>query len=118
MPRKVTSAPLVSSSTRASIAATSRGWSVMTALLMRTTARDLRHKVFEQFVEHGEPILHPAGRAGQVDDHGVARGTGDAAAERGLRGSRQATCADGFGDSGQLAIHDGPGRFGGAVGGA
>src|SRR6187402_2636190 len=96
MPRNVTRAPFAGVSTKASSESATSGLSEMSASasLMRAAAGDLRDEVFEQVFEHGETIFHAAGRAGQVDDHGVASRAREATTERGLWHEREAASAD------------------------
>ena len=68
-------------------------------------------------LEHGEAVLHPAARAGQVDDQALPDDAGQAAGQHGGRHAlRDAVGADRLGDAGHLAVEQRPGHLGGAVG--
>src|SRR5487761_2575490 len=120
MPSKVTTAPSSTVSTNASIAARSRTASVTraktaTSAIVVAAAREVVDEMGKQLVEHGQPVAHPAGGAGQVDDDGPLRDTGGRAAESRGRGDSATGGPDGLGDAGKLLIEDGAGGFGGAV---
>ena len=74
-------------------------------------------RVAEHRPEHGEPVPHPAGRAGQVDDQRAPGTPGDAAGQRrGRDAVRDAVRPDRLGDAGHLAVEHPPGHLRGEVG--
>src|SRR5690606_14763761 len=80
-------------------------------------AVDLVDGVFEYGGEHGEAVPDASAGAGQVDDEGVARLSGETAGEDGGGHLVAVGGADGLGDAGDLAGDDAGGHLRGEVGG-
>ena len=87
-------------------------------LLVVVAAVALLEQMVQHRVEHGDAVLHPAARAGQVHHEAPPGHPGDAAAEQ--RGGRLlgASAAHGLEDARHLALDQRRGLLGGDVGGA
>ena len=73
------------------------------------------HRMLHQVVQHGEPVPHAAGAAGEVHDQGLAADAGEAAGKGGPREAGEGAHPERLGDAGCFLLENGAGGFGGDV---